>query len=358
MSSYKTLKVLDWPKYRFYSDSHPLHRWKNKLRDHGLKVEIYTDHKDHRLINADYLFIHSRYFENGWQNIKTRNSQNEAELLKFLWQARLSAGKIIWLDAADSTGSCDFPIIPLVDAFVKKQIHKDLSRYTQDSDSNLRVWLNGAERHEKQSDWACPKDQLHKIKVGWNLGLNDYRYFGYKMSRLSNYLSYKLYPLKFVPVDAERSLDLAFRGTVHQNFTAVSAQRNAVLQLLSSVNLKVASGAPVAKKQYRNELRSSKISISPFGWGEVCYRDFESFISGALLLKPSMEHLQTYPDVYIPNQTYVPVSWKMDDLKETLEHAVSNYVSLKAVARNGQEVYKEAVNDGEAFVGRIKSIIT
>ncbi len=351
------MKVLDWPQYRFYSDSHPLHRWKKKLKEHGIKVQFYTDHRKAGLKEADNLLIHSRYFENGWQNISKRTRQNEDQLLQFLQEMKQCCGTLIWLDAADSTGSSDFPVIPFVDVFLKKQLHKDLTKYTCSASQNLRIWLPRSPGSEMQAQWPCPPDQLGKIKLGWNLGLNDYRYYGYKMSRLSNYLGYNLYPLKFNPVAAERRLDLTFRGTVHKKNTAISAQRNAVLTLLDNVDLEVASGSPVAKRVYLKELRNSKISISPFGWGEVCYRDFESFISGTLLIKPSMEHLSTYPDVYLPNQTYIPLSWTMDDLKQKLDYVVSSYPRLKSVAEQGQEHYRRVVNDGEAFVAKIKSII-
>ena len=31
--------------------------------------------------------------------------------------------------------------------------------------------------------------------------------------------------------------------------------------------------------------------ISPFGWGEICFRDFESIILGKLLIKPNCDHI-------------------------------------------------------------------
>ena len=31
--------------------------------------------------------------------------------------------------------------------------------------------------------------------------------------------------------------------------------------------------------------------LSPFGWGEICYRDFEAALNGMLLIKPDMNTL-------------------------------------------------------------------
>jgi len=351
----KTFNVLDWPTYRYYSDSHPLYRWKKRLRDHGIKINFFFDHNSEKLKNADYIFIHSRYFENGWQNVFLRNEQNEAELINFLSGMKKHCSKLIWFDAADSTGSADFPIIHLVDAFVKKQVHTDRKLYTRPE--KMRVWIS-EQAGVENSFTPCHPIQLDKIKVGWNIGLNDYRYFGYKLSRLSNYLSYKLYPAKFQPVEAERRIDLTFRGTLPEdNGSEISRQRNEVLKLMSCLKRNVATGAPVSKKLYRKELRESKLSISPFGWGEVCYRDFESFISGAVLIKPDMSHLETYPNIYKDGKTYLSVSWSLEDLKDKVDYVLDNYGRLKQIAMNGQQAYKNAIADGEQFVKVIKNII-
>ena len=41
--------------------------------------------------------------------------------------------------------------------------------------------------------------------------------------------------------------------------------------------------------------RESKLCFSPFGYGEVCWRDFEAMSTGAVLVKPDMSHLQARP---------------------------------------------------------------
>jgi hypothetical protein len=354
----KTLKILDWPEKRFYGDSHPFHRWKNEFLAHGLKVEFYTNHLDKRLADADYLLLHSRYFAGGWQHLQTRNTQNETELMAYLQKMNTQTGRLIWFDAADSSGSSDFPIIPYVDVFLKKQVLKDKQYYTDANQGrNLRLWLDLLPKNAKTVFEPCPVNQLEKIKTGWNIGFNDYRYFGYKMSRLSNYLSYKVYPPRFSAVVKKRNLDLTFRGTIHQDqgqVKGISDQRNYILALFTQLQLQIASGRNVSKSRYWKELRNSKIGLSPFGWGEICYRDFEIFISGALLVKPLMNHLETFPNLYQENETYIPVSWDLLDLEEKLDHLITYYKSHQDVAAYGQEVYRKAIYDAESFVRQIE----
>ncbi|MFB6187949.1 MAG: hypothetical protein ABEI86_13935, partial [Halobacteriaceae archaeon] len=81
----------------------------------------------------------------------------------------------------------------------------------------------------------------------------------------------------------------------------------------------------VGKWRYWRELRRSKVLVSPFGWGEICGRDFEGFMSGCLLVKPHMDHLETWPPVYEEGETYLGVDWDLSDLPETVDQALENY---------------------------------
>jgi hypothetical protein len=67
--------------------------------------------------------------------------------------------------------------------------------------------------------------------------------------------------------------------------------------------------ARVGSKRYLAELLLSRVVVSPFGWGEVCFRDYEAVAAGCLLVKPSMDHVRTQPDIYRAGQTYVSVRW-------------------------------------------------
>jgi hypothetical protein len=59
----------------------------------------------------------------------------------------------------------------------------------------------------------------------------------------------------------------------------------------------------ISRSVYQKYLLQSRISISPFGWGELCHRDFEIALAGAALAKPSIEHLQTFPPLFVKHKT-------------------------------------------------------
>ena len=100
----------------------------------------------------------------------------------------------------------------------------------------------------------------------------------------------------------------------------------------------------VPQKRYYRELAGSKIVLSPFGWGEVCFRDFEAILAGALLFKPDMSHMLTWPNVYIPNETYIPLNWDGSDLMEKTERYLNDERERSRIAGNAYEQYRNELS--------------
>jgi hypothetical protein len=80
------------------------------------------------------------------------------------------------------------------------------------------------------------------------------------------------------------------------------------------------------------ELANSRLCFSPFGYGELCWRDIEAFQTGAVLIKPDMGHLQTLPDLYEPGVTYLPVRWDFSDLEDVVCSALADEPRMEAIA--------------------------
>ena len=95
-------------------------------------------------------------------------------------------------------------------------------------------------------------------------------------------------------------------------------------------------------------MRKSILTISPFGYGELCFRDFEAFMSGTILLKPDMSHLSTWPNFYLKNITYVPFSWDLADIEEIVKKILQDKEYYKFIAINGQKNYQKFTISSEA----------
>ncbi len=63
----------------------------------------------------------------------------------------------------------------------------------------------------------------------------------------------------------------------------------------------------------------SKEVVSPWGWGEACHRDYEAWLLGAVLVKPSMSHVWSWPDIYVPTETYIPCRLDFADVPEIVD---------------------------------------
>ncbi len=356
--------LADQPRWNgYYALIFPLYKWRSLLKRHGIKLSITTDKNDSHLKSADTVVIISRVFKE-WQSIKSRTPQSEAALIAYLTDLKKTVKKIVWYDRTDSTGSTDFPIIQYVDVFLKNQVLKDVNYYTQNNGAkSVRAWIadsNKLEDHFKIY-FPCPADQLYKIKVGWNLGHVNYKLFSSsKVHRLTG--NYLFAAPKVYEPSTDRKLDFSLRGNLDYGSinASISAQRNAVISVLKELTNYhgIISGQRVDKPTFMKELAESKICVSPFGWGEICYRDFEIFIAGSLMIKPSVSYMNTYPDIFVENETYIPVLNEMDDLKQKLEEVLSNYSKYTPIAKNGQQAFLNAIADGEAFVQHIKNIIS
>ena len=109
-------------------------------------------------------------------------------------------------------------------------------------------------------------------------------------------------------------------------------------------------------KAYLQELASSKIVVSPFGWGEVCWRDFEAVACGCLLVKPSMEHVATYPLRYLDRETYVSVRWDLEDLSDMIRYYLAEDQERRQIVRNATEALAQYFRD-ETYARKLAEII-
>jgi hypothetical protein len=67
-------------------------------------------------------------------------------------------------------------------------------------------------------------------------------------------------------------------------------------------------------------------------------------MAGALLLKPDMSHLKTFPDYYEPFVTYVPHRWDFSDFLEKLTDILQNPNRYEDIARTGQRRFLDSLS--------------
>ena len=90
-------------------------------------------------------------------------------------------------------------------------------------------------------------------------------------------------------------------------------------------------------EQFVETMKRSKIGLSPFGMGELCYRDLELIQWGCLLIKPDMSKVITEPDFFKPMETYVPVKLDWSDLNETIHKVLDNFKDYQYIIDNARQ---------------------
>ena len=94
------------------------------------------------------------------------------------------------------------------------------------------------------------------------------------------------------------------------------------------------------RKKYFNEMENSKICISPFGLGEITLRDFEIIISGSAVFKADSDHMDTLPNLFVKDETYLDYKWDLSDFKEKLEYYIDQPELVIEIDNNCQNIYK------------------
>jgi Glycosyl transferases group 1 len=265
----------------------------------------------------------------------------------------VNSKRIIYFDGDDDLGVQWPEILSYVDLYIKKHIFRDKSNYLKPfiGKSNLHDYVhhkygysfstrdygNCLDGYTMISESGpVPIDQLGKIILGFNLALDRY------IINLRKDLQHRVASI------AEGN-DIIFRGSVAQDNWSYYLRKDIapVLRRLKKSYRVIMPTKRVGLEEYYHEMMSSKICISPFGYGEICWRDFEAMLCRCLLIKPDMSHVETNPDIFQPYKTYVPVKWDFSDLEEKCIYYLTHEGERKRIVSEGFRVLDEFYrNDG------------
>jgi hypothetical protein len=262
---------------------------------------------------------------------------------------------IVFFCGQPEAGTNRLDLLPYVDRLFYKSVFADGENYRRDLYAkNLFADYYHHKYHvsDRDVEYRCSPvlngEDAKRIGLSWSIGVGDYPRRHWPQ-RIGTALARAGFPGlgRFFKTGRGKKPPPDFSGAarsvaVHARIDPVSCesiayQRRLFLERIAGNPLFLTGIVP--QNQYYRELYDSKITLSPFGWGEVCFRDFEAVISGSLLLKPDMSHLQTWPDIYLPYETYVPVNWDGTDLVEKTETFLANDRERRRIAENAYEQY-------------------
>jgi Glycosyl transferases group 1 len=263
--------------------------------------------------------------------------------------------KLVFLDYFAPASSPYFGVLPFVDAYFKRQMLRDPSLYCHEYEGGnpFTEYVSKAMGIELDGwNFASVADprQLDKFVHGWNLGVTPHYRHLLKLTAAMP-LAWDRRPFS---VNCRMGLSAEPRAKTewYHHYRERWVDALAPLRL----EYRCTGSQRIRLRYYLAEMILSKIGVSPFGWGEVCYRDYEVIASGALLIKPSMAHLKTSPNIYVEGKTYVAASWDASDVKEICRYYLAHPEEAKEIIHNGRAALADYFeNDG--FVADVRRVL-
>ena len=336
--------------------------FKKELNDLNLEVSFFS-HINKKFLEADYLFLNSRAFPK-------KNSLVDIDYLKKLNNKN---SNLYWFDMRDSAGTTQFEVLPYVKKYIKKQFYKDKSIYFEKVEGG-RIYADYYINKYKVKDEIryhsiiLKKEYMDKLLLGWNIGVGfffDYLNFTkidyYKEFIKIKYLNKKKFSMKINDhqdwSSDKNKHDLICLMNTKFKRSSVGFQRNELKKILANLtNLDKVTDLRLNKNAYYQTLKNTKISIGAYGWGEVCYREFEATKLGVAIMFPNMENIDTWPNIYINNETYTSYNLNFDNFNDKLMNLVSDIKLRKYLVNNAKDV----LNDIHKKIGKdyfIKTIL-
>jgi hypothetical protein len=337
----------------------PIVKNRELLSENGVQVNVFTRLVP-ELVECDVLGIDSKFFKELW-------ASKPGEVLDKMDRLRSRLSALIWFNTADSTGSIQERVLPYVRLYCKSQLLKNMNRYRSPMYGG-RVYTEFFHKNNEIHDASVQyspalssSDIRDKLRVSWNYGLAD----GYLANHWTEKFVSLIPPLgrsswprnRYHSPKLERPIRLFLRMQTNYSRSSVARQRRVTLEALEGFN---EHRLRVSRNRYFREMMRSQVVVSPFGWGEINIRDYECFCSGAVLLKPSVAHLTTFPDFFEENETYIPYRWDSTDVLEKAIETINNRSKYLPVAEKAQERFKkcvESLEGREAFVARLRCLL-
>tara|TARA_B110000503_G_scaffold15341_1_gene21405 strand:- start:91 stop:1239 length:1149 start_codon:yes stop_codon:yes gene_type:complete len=336
-----TLLFLYYPNAIAESQLYPFHVYRKKLlQSFALELKACpVDEWSQRATEESWqpkIIIIQSHFHTNHQSLATVCSQLKSHYPK---------AKIVFFDwFAASDLRLASTVEPFIELYVKKTVFVDVDQYRTRyfGDTNLMDYYGHLYQcqHEMQQ-YDVPQGIGKKLTTG--IGFISAPYLHSLFSRAER-------PKNQRPIDINARF--ATRGS-----DWYSAMRSVALNkaIGLSADYAVAHGS-LPRAQYLRELGQSKVTFSPFGYGEICWRDYEAMALGSLLIKPDMSHLEVNPDIFVPYETYIPLAWDLSDFDEKVIHYLSSPAERLQITKNAFEVGHQFVRQGK-FIDHVKDLI-
>ncbi|MAR92731.1 MAG: hypothetical protein CML06_17895 [Pseudomonadales bacterium] len=367
---YKKLRELLFSPYWF-----PVEYSRAQIRDRGYEVHFFKDVSD-ALFDCDILILSSRTID----TIIATDSRYESRTA-FCIECKEKVPHLVWFDARDSAGNCQFDVLPIVDAYLKRSLYRDRSIYGKPlyygreyTDYYHREY-NFIEPVETEKNPQCETEVLNdlslvnKMHAAWGCGA-EYHWPTYSKLDIVRYFGHAGL-LKFSPNHIVEPVTRSPKAKRHVSFASlfdekrygvktVGYQRKLGYDASAALDIPNKIVGRVPRNDFYNTLADAKVTVSVFGWGEICFREYEATYCGSSILMADMSNIETYPNFYQADKYYTPFKWDFSDFEEKLRYLLDHDDERIEIATAAQQfLMQQWTDDGrKAFADHFINIIT
>ena len=306
-----------------------------------------------------------------FHKLDIRNNQNINLMVNELKGYKKNFSKVIYFDDSAAVSHIMFFIIPYVNSYWVRGLLTDLKKYSmsfyggrtysQYYSENYRIM-----DHKTYLSPSIKGEFPENIKIAWNIGIgmypsnkNSFLSSNYnKLKKISCILS-ALPSIKAVslvinqykkemittlskPIDlSKRKLLISSRFSSKGYYNSISFHRELLLEKIKDNKLFITG--ILSHKEYIKECHSVYGILSPFGWGEICYRDYEAIMCGNILIKPDMSHLNTWPNIY-GDDCYLKLDWDFENLEKIGDSLLKEKIVFECIKKS-RNLYLDAINE-------------
>jgi len=268
---------------------------------------------------------------------------SDSDIALELSKLRLNFSKIVYFDDAAAASVVRFAIFPHVDEYWRRSHLTDTNLYQKEFYgghlySNYYHDKFGIEDFDQAfiNPVVDDKNNFKKLKLAWNIGIGVYptntrsilnrhylmtRRFISSMTIIPSIKPIHMLVLNYINSMKQelvkevnlknrlRKISSRFLSTSYRN--SVGFQRELLIKKTLEEDLFLSGN--ISKKEFTKESFRIFGMLSPYGWGEICYRDFEAAIAGSFLIKPDMSHISTWPNIY-EQDMYHSILWDLSDI--------------------------------------------
>ncbi len=348
--------------------------FKKELLDLGYSFNFYNQINSD-FFNCDYIFINNKFFTDNYKlklldkfGFLKKFISNKVYFNEIAQHLSKKNKNLIWFDLTDSAGTTQFEVLPYVKRYIKGQLYKNRDLYRKNLFRN-RYFSDYYQKNFKiETDIKFNFCKLkptydHKVFLGWNLGVGNF----FDIIRHSNYDKLVCLSKLFFLKDktelfdycltnrkiGNKKFDLFFKlsSRVRNEKKSIHYQRQYVQNFLNKkYDLDIFKNK-MSHKNYLTNLMNSKISVGCFGWGEICYREFEATRMGTAFVYPNLQYIETWPNIFVDGKTHKNYELDFSNLQESIDFLLDNKVIRDEMVYNSQTVLNEVYsNNGLNYI--------